>query len=110
MPLAEPTAVSAAVHAGDMCGAVCVGQATQGAAPRLMPPSALVKVVLRKKLAVEMPGPRAPLLLVLHGKQDRTQCLSLLLGKKLLVLLEKKSFFPILYGASFFKYVWVTHI
>lgn len=64
--------MSAAVHAGDTCGAVCGGQVTQGAGSRLMPPSGPVKVVLRTKLAIEMPGPGGPLLLVLHGKQDRT--------------------------------------
>lgn len=72
--------VSAAVCVGGMCGAVCEGQVTQGAGPRLVPPSAPVKAELRTKLVIEMPGPGAPLLLVLHGKQDRTQCLSLLLG------------------------------
>lgn len=39
--------VSAAAPAGDLCGAVHVGQVTQNAGPRLEPPSAPVKVVLR---------------------------------------------------------------
>lgn len=64
-----------------------------------------VKVVLRTKLVTEMPGPGAPLLLVLHAKQDRIQCLSLLLGifiyfvfTKLLFLLGK--------GRLIFYLVW----
>lgn len=71
--------MSATVPAGGMCGAVYVGQATQGAGTRLVPASAPAEVVLGTRPVTEIPGPGAPLLLVLHVKQNRTQCLSLLL-------------------------------
>lgn len=72
--------MSAAAPAGDLCGAVHVGHVTQNAGSRLEPPSAPVKVVLRTQLVTEMSSPGAPLLLVLHVKQDRAQCSPLLLG------------------------------
>lgn len=68
--------MSVTVSVGGICGAVHVGQLTQGAGTRLGPASAPANVMLGTKQATEMPSPGAPLLLVLHMKQGRTQHLS----------------------------------
>lgn len=71
----------ACLGAGGGGEAVCMRLAMQGAGPRLMPPSATVKVVPRTQLAIKMPDAGAPLMLVLHVKLHKTRCLFLLLCK-----------------------------
>lgn len=84
--------------------------AMQGAGPRLMPPSATVKVVPRTQLAIKMPDAGAPLMLVLHVKLHKTRCLFLLLCKlfffffdKMIIFARNKVYFLFCQGFLFPK-------
>lgn len=84
---------------------LCVGLVTQGAGPGLMPPSAPVKAMPRTQLAIKLLDAGVPLMLVLHAKLDKTQCLSLFLCKLLsfrqnYYFARKKGFIATLLGVS----------